>query len=439
MSTPSRVVVRSYLDPLEPADITTAPKWLGKNSGNLVFSASAQRLVSAPGVQVEPLPMWNLVREVERINDEGTPVVLPLANAFRRDFLPQLRDLTAFVERLTVPLTILGVGAQGSADYALQPDDAVDEATRRFVRAVLERGPSIGVRGQFTADYLASLGFTETRVIGCPSMFLHGPDLTVREERPPLRWDSPIAVNLTPDVPVPTGWLRDIAAYYRRAVYVPQDANDLRVMLGGAALAGPDDDYPGHLAHPFLAEDRTRFYLHAPTWIEAMRAQAFVFGHRIHGNVAALLAGTPAHVVAHDSRTRELADYFEIPCTLARDVTPGTTVEELYTGSDWGPVVRGHRGRTERIAAYLDEHGLAHTAMTPSGEAPFDQALAALDLWGPEVVVTVRSQDPRVLDARAWHGTTVLQRRVDELERRVAELESRLAERPGPLRRLTGR
>ena len=36
--------------------------------------------------------------------------------------------------------------------------------TKRFVAAVLDHSPSIGVRGEFTRDYLRGLGFGDEHV-----------------------------------------------------------------------------------------------------------------------------------------------------------------------------------------------------------------------------------------------------------------------------------
>ena len=61
---------------------------------------------------------------------------------------------------------------------------------KAFVRAVLDHGPSIGVRGELTAEYLRSLGFRDVEVVGCPSMFAWGPDLRVERKVPELTRDA---------------------------------------------------------------------------------------------------------------------------------------------------------------------------------------------------------------------------------------------------------
>lgn len=418
--------MRTYVDPLLATDVSHARELIGQNSGNLIFSMSAQRLVSAPGVDVSTTHFNQLIHQAARVNEEQRHVVIPLANSFRPSFIAQLRRLTNFIKKLTVPVTILGVGAQGSADYDIDVNSELDAVVRGFVSAVLDHGPTIGVRGQFTADYLASLGFSDVTVIGCPSMFLRGPDLTIRDQPFALtgNWprDSKVAINLTPSVSMPAGWTRALVEQNRRIQYIPQGLSDLDLILGGKSIHGANPEYPGQQDHPLMADDRAVFYLHAPTWVDAMAMRDFVVGHRIHGNVAGLLGGTPAHVIAHDSRTRELADYFQIPHTLATAITGDTTLQELYERSSWRPVVEGHAERVGRLADYLDSHGLAHTARTGWGDAPLEQELAQLDLWGPEVTITPRSQDPASLDARIANTNSTLRAQIDQLERRTKKL-----------------
>lgn len=427
-----RVLLRTYLNPLLPTDVSTASSQIGKNSGNLIFSFSTQRLVSAPGAGIATTHFTDLMSQVSRINDEQRHVVIPLANSFRPTFASALTRLARFINRLTVPVTILGVGAQGSLDYEIEANPDLDEAVTAFVSAVLDHGPTIGVRGQFTADYLASLGFSDTTVIGCPSMFLKGPDLTIRERPSTLEgsWprDARLAISLDPSVTTPAGWTHHLAEQHPAMRYVAQTSSDLSVILGGKAVYPANPEYPGRQSHPLMADDRAVCYLHAPTWITAMADLDFVFGHRIHGNVAALLAGTPAHVIAHDSRTRELADYFQIPHTLAPRITSETRVEELYERSDWTPLVSGHAARVERLAQFLDSHRLPPTARTSWGAAPLERELNGLGLWGPEVVISPRSQDPASLNARISNVDGRLRTQIAQLERKNAELARELRE-----------
>lgn len=44
--------------------------------------------------------------------------IIPLANAFREDFVEELRNLTKLIRKLKIPCVVIGVGVQ--ADY--EPD-----------------------------------------------------------------------------------------------------------------------------------------------------------------------------------------------------------------------------------------------------------------------------------------------------------------------------
>src|SRR5699024_12621327 len=56
---------------------------------------------------------------------------------------------------------------------------------------------------------------------------------------------------------------------------------------------------------------------------------------RAHGNIAAILAATPAVMLTHDSRTLELARHHGIP-SLVRGTDPDpTSVQELYSHADF--------------------------------------------------------------------------------------------------------
>jgi hypothetical protein len=106
------------------------------------------------------------------------------------------------------------------------------------------------------------------------------------------------------------------------------------------------------------------------------------FGTRIHGNIAALLAGRPAFVLAHDSRTLELSRYFEIP---HRDVSGPdgvgwVSVAEIFDGADYAPMVRNHAGRLSATLAFLERNGLHHSYAPGESAAEFDATIADLML-----------------------------------------------------------
>lgn len=100
-------------------------------------------------------------KKADEINANFDHLVLPFANAFRVSFRNTLDRYSEMIEKLRVPVTVLGVGAQTDLDYSGGNLDPIMKSTTRFVRAVVERAPAIGVRGEFTYDFLRRLGFSD--------------------------------------------------------------------------------------------------------------------------------------------------------------------------------------------------------------------------------------------------------------------------------------
>ena len=315
---------KSPFDHIPPAKVY----WddlIARNSGNLLFAHSAYKTLSAPGAEIDVTRYRNPdPGEADAINEKYDRFVIPLANAFRPDFESQLKSLTALITRLKIPCVVVGVGAQADIDASPERRGKLDASVKAFVSAVLDKSHSIGVRGEFTAAYLKALGFGAVTVIGCPSMFLHGEKIAVTKRVGQLDASARIAVNLTRGMP------ENIAPLYRAifsdradAVYVAQNRADLAMLLWGLGQGrtGKEDLLPADVAHPVVRSGRSRFFTDVPTWLDFLRARDFSFGTRIHGNVFAILAGTPAYVIAHDSRTLELARYFDIPHRRIEAVT----------------------------------------------------------------------------------------------------------------------
>ena len=109
-----------------------------------------------------------------------------------------------------------------------------------------------------------------------------------------------------------------------------------------------------------------------------MRDFDFVFGTRIHGNITALLAGTPAYVVAHDTRTLELSRYHEIPHRTVDELRPDLDAAELYDEADFGPFVAGHAARFRTYLDYVESHGLRHVFQPGEDPDAFERRIATV-------------------------------------------------------------
>lgn len=410
----TRILLRSGKDPFQ----VLSPEHslalylrgvFGRNVGNLVFADAVHKIVSTPGTTVVSNSFLTERVDVDRayvdrINNEFDVFVVPLANAFRRKFLWQLRRLTAVIENLRIPVVVVGAGVAGGVGSLENPvptdDRELREVVSRFVRAVLDHSASFGVRGEFTREYLGQLGFGDQHVdvIGCPSLFRDGPDLRVNKKQPTLERDSRLTINISPYVPYmgPCSVLH--AERYPNLIYVPQGDETLEMMLWGTQpKTGTNPTMPLHTDHVLYRTNRMRFFVDTVPWMRFLAEQVFSFGTRIHGNIVAVSAGTPAHVLAHDARTLELARYHEIPHTLVTDLHPGMDAAELYQATDFTAFNAAQADRFARFADFLTRNGIGHIFEEGKANPEYDRALAATPY--PPGVETLFSDSPEAQDA----------------------------------------
>lgn len=421
--------------PKKPWESVSAPDVLksnliANNVGNLLFGQSVYRMLSTRGTTVTPdryasHRTRNASDYAAWINESFDHFVIPLANAFRPAFRPALRRLTKVIQHLSVPVTVIGVGSQHKLDGGTA-DEELGRDVQTFMSAVLDRSASVGVRGERTAAYLETLGFSdaEVDVIGCPSVFINGYPRFVEKTASSLSDHSKIAITVSPYVGKLNGIVASHTKRYQNLMYIPQNLKDLNMMVWGENRANPKNRWnPTHVAHPLYTEDRMRFPLDPRTWVEYLTDFDFVFGSRIHGSIAGILAGVPTMLLAHDSRTLELAEYHAIPHLKATELTSKTDAKQLYEQTDYTEYNSRVPEIQRTLAEFLEKNGLCHVLNEADGATEFDENLSAADL--PDMVTTLyatqREGRAAILDRvrSLHHEQTELENRVEELEKHI--------------------
>lgn len=403
----SRLLIRAGKSPFTSVvpETTLAQDVINSNTGNFLFQHAVWEALAVGDTEIVANSTLTERRktpaaDVAAINEKFDHFVVPMANSFRADFVTQLERITAVIEKLTIPVSVVGVGAQSSLDVKSDELGPVREATQKFVAAVLDRSPSIGVRGEFTRAFLKELGFGDEHVeiIGCPSLFRRGPGFTV-EKTGELAADAPMALNLTPEVPGIGTFSLEQAAKHPNLTYVAQDGHDLRLLLWGVTRPNVSDmNVPIHSAHPLYREGRMQMYIDQWTWFDFLAEQDFVYGTRFHGNVAAIMAGTPAMLLAHDSRTLELAEYHHMPHLHMPEFTDSVAVEDLWEATDFGGFNKAMPENFDRYVAFLERHNLRHKWEPGANTEAFETSLTKASF--PPAVLPATSPDLQELLAR---------------------------------------
>lgn len=416
---------------------------IGGNSGNMLFSDSVWRTLARDDTHIVGGRLHARNLNADQINQKFDHFVIPFANAFRPDFIKKhLWQYTDVIEKLNIPVTIVGIGSQSSLEDRNNLSD-FDEESRRFVRAVLRRGPAIGVRGELTYDYLKRLGFgdSDIQIIGCPSVFYHGATPPKIEKADALSPSSRISMNVSPGVPGIEEMFERNFAHYHNLFYVPQQIASLdQILWNGAHVPKRSTVFPASTDHPVFQQDRIRYFINSTTWMNALQGCDFVFGTRIHGNIAALLAGTPAFVLAHDSRTLELARYFEIPHIQWSETLSTKLAEELFSRSDYKGYMENHGERFARYVRFIEDAGLPHVYGEggDKGEA-FDRRIRETPFSRP--MPSPQHQTPQHLVARmAWtrqQSASQVSKIQEEMTLKLAQVKRELQKEPEVRRKET--
>lgn len=333
------------------------------------------------------------------------------------------------------PVVAIGLGAQAPTAARFQ----IPWGTQEVLRIIADRSESLGVRGHFTAELLHGIGIRNTRVIGCPSLYLSGQPSRSIARPDPLRarvgitltrglWGD-YASNGTRAQRLQRELLREAAQRPGSRVYGQGNAPEAMVEFGAepaareAALAEVLRGFalPGDAPVAQLLRSTLRTFWDPEPWFAHLREHVdAAVGFRLHGNVAALAQGIPAVFFTFDSRTREVADLFAIPSVEVDSYEP-IRLAPLLDAADWSGFEAAYRANYATYVAFLEENGLRHALPPPA--APLTRPARN----GHAVPVALPA------DERAeWFRREALElsRETVELWQAVAHLQAELARRP---------
>jgi hypothetical protein len=217
--------------------------------------------------------------------------------------------------------------------------------------------------------------------------------------------DSPMAANVTLSQPRMGRILQQASTRYPRLTYVPQTRVELSLLLWGQPVPGDFDPVmPTTVDHPLYRADRIRMFVDPATWSSFMREQQFAFGTRLHGNIAALASGTPAHLLTFDSRTKEIAEHHGIPHSPLRKLEDDIDPAVLYERADFSDFNARQPGLFDSYLAFLETNGLAHVHQPGNENSGFREQLAEVAFPAPVGTLYAGGDDTvrMLLDRLRW-------------------------------------
>jgi len=385
----------------------------GGNIGNTLFLSSVFRTLNTAETQavVDCLFPEKGVADIDQmaaeINERFSAWVIPLANAFRPGWERALGNMTRLVRRLKIPCVVVGVGIQSPLGTAVINNDRTCDSAKKFATAVLDHSETIGVRGELSQQFLVNLGIPKDSVdvIGCPSLFNNPGDLQVVRKVDRIGKTDPVAINITPSKPpFDPSLLGPLTETYPNMIYVAQQYEELRLLLWGIDWTTTYPDLPVHSQHPMYQQDRIRFFLDPPRWRAFMSNQVFAFGSRLHGNIAAVSAGTPALLIAHDSRTSEVAQYHSLPYLTVHESPSDSIIDRFYDKADFTKFNQRHPQLFQHYVDFLEKNGLSHIFQEGNANPQYDALLASAQYPEPVGVLEahLNPAEQQLLRKLAW-------------------------------------
>ncbi|WP_337017997.1 polysaccharide pyruvyl transferase family protein [Oceanobacillus massiliensis] len=384
------ILIRAGMSPFDTFDAThiMMNNSIGGNVGNLVYQYSVFRTLMTEDTTITPDYYNYEPKRADEINENYDCYIIPLADAFRQEFVPTLRKYTKLIKKLKIPVIVVGVGLRAPFEPKLNEGFPFDEDVKDFVNAVLEKSSMLGLRGEITSKYLTKLGFREGidhKVIGCPSMYTFGRELNIRETN--ITKDSLVSVNSSKLSPKNVlDFITRGMEEYPNHYFIPQWMKEMKLVYAGSPPIGKNsENYPVKMSDSIYMNDRVRFFLNVPTWLDFLRKADLSFGARLHGNITATIAGTPSIIIPKDARMRELTNYHGLTHIWAGDITEKTSLSELIEKVDFQSPAKVQADNFDNFIDFLDKNNLDHIYkddMYPT-TIPLDEKLAEIELMSP--------------------------------------------------------
>ncbi len=426
------ILIRAGISPLDNFDACYMLNHnsIGDNVGNLIYAYSIYKTLMTDSVDnITPNYYKSLQGKAEEINEKYDAFIIPLADAFRADFMPEMRNMTALIKQLKIPCVIVGVGLRAPFEPGQTMSYPFDEDIKEFIKAVLEKSSIVGVRGEYTSAYLKGLGFREEidhTVIGCPSMYTNGPNLNIRDVN--LTRDSIISMNS--NVLSPNNvheFTKKCEAQFPNHYFLPQRLQEMRLLYTGMPYYHKQGGlYPTKITDEIYELDRVKFFLNVPSWMDFLSTVDLSIGGRLHGNIVATVSGCPSILIPHDARMRELTEYHHLAHVFAKDINETTDLLELASKLDFQEAPRNHKKNFDHYIDFLDKNGLDHIYKNGNipDEAPLERRLKEIQLQPP--ISSVRNCSFDEMAERLYEVSIPIDKKIDRIKSENVKLKAKI-------------
>ena len=319
---------------------------------------------------------------ISEINESFDLIIYPMANFFSEEYAINTENHVETFKQIKIPVYVIACGAQakhyGDIEALIKK---IGDPSSRFIEAIYKTGGEFALRGYFTKEFFDRLGFSNAVVTGCPSIFQMGPDLQISTQKKSvdnllalftgkIEYFERIMSSLTNSIYISQELYED--CLYKASYFMNRTLKqDLQFLTNNSITQAE-----------LLGEGRIKMIVDLNDWYQYIKSNSFdfSFGTKLHGSIMAILAGTPTMMMAIDSRTREVAEYFDIP--FMDDIGKKLSIEdynEAYDRMDYTKFNSGFKDKYQRFDKFLIDHKIvkkindSNRFFSSPGENAFDQ------------------------------------------------------------------
>lgn len=299
---------------------------------------------------------------VDEINGIYDFIILPMANIFYKGYVEAMQGLTAIFERIKIPIYVIACGVQADSYDCLESViSEIGTVSSRFIRAIYNTGGEFALRGFYTKEFFSKLGFHDAVVTGCPSLYQLGSDFRVSTSKQAFSELKPVFNGRVAQLAqvlkaYPNSVFIDQCDYYQ-CLYQP----DYLAQTGLRFMKNFVERFDRYSA-TLLSQNRIVMIADMNEWSYYLKKNGFNYslGSRIHGTIMAILSGIPSTILCCDSRTREMAEFFNIP-NYVTNFGHMISVDELlklYEQNDYARFNQTFSDKFQNFEKFLSDRGI---------------------------------------------------------------------------------
>jgi Polysaccharide pyruvyl transferase len=338
--------VGSRMDGVLPASATLDQlradmQLVSPNVGNLVHLEAPMKLLEYRRAAPAPVRPGGAISDLDRRYDG---MVISYANMIRPRSEPDAATIlkreseAARIASTTCRVFVFGVGIQEQ----LPPSpEAVDPELFALLKVINDKAAIFGVRGEETERWLHSVGLTNARALGCPSMYVYPRNIMgirspsrgrilrvgtagrLQRNNEPGRFEAISRIGHA----FKTSYIfqTDFGAAFRRYDPSARIYDEATGEVDRAAVLEATRGLNADL--PFRDY---RLFRTTESWRSFAASKDAYFGDRFHGAVMFLQSRKPAIILQNDARVRELTAFFNLPTVTTREVLENDPTELLH-------------------------------------------------------------------------------------------------------------